>query len=124
MIILESYVDDFFGGPKQSKGGLKADKIKAQILFNELIAVGELTGAIMNLEKCCPPAQKMVILGFLYDSIAKTCRLSEQKREKYINRIDDILNSEYIKIKVLEKIVGNLTYAAWVSPFGRPFLSV
>ena len=25
---------------------------------------------------------------------------------------------------MLEKIVGNLTYAAWVSPFGRPFLSV
>ena len=23
-----------------------------------------------------------------------------------------------------KKIVGNLTYAAWVSPFGRPFLSV
>ena len=24
----------------------------------------------------------------------------------------------------MEKVVGNLTYAAWVSPFGRPFLSV
>ena len=78
----------------------------------------------MNSEKCFPPAQKMVILGFLYDAIAKLCKLSEEKKDKYITRIENILKSEYIKIKLLEKIVGNLTYAAWVSPFGRPFLSV
>ena len=28
-IILESYVDDFFGGPKRSKAGVTADKRKA-----------------------------------------------------------------------------------------------
>ena len=88
------------------------------------MAVGRLTGAIMNSEKCFPPAQKMVILGFLYDAIAKSCKLSEKKQIKYIARIENILKSKYIKIKLLEKIVGNLTYAAWVSPFGRPFLSV
>ena len=71
-----------------------------------------------------PPAQKMEILGFLYDAIAKSCKLSEKKRKKYIARINDVLDSKYIKIKRLEKLVGNLTYAAWVSPFGRPFLSV
>ena len=85
------------------------------------MAAGRLTGAIMNLEKCFPPAQKMVILGFLYDAIAKLCKLSEEKKDKYITRIENILKSEYIKNKLLEKIVGNLTYAAWVSPFGRPF---
>ena len=88
------------------------------------MAAGRLTGAIMNSEKCFPPAQKMVILGFLYDAIAKLCKLSEEKKDKYITRIENILKSEYIKNKLLEKIVGNLTYAAWVSPFGRPFLSV
>ena len=63
----------------------------------------------------------MVILGFLYDAIAKLCKLSEEKKDKYITRIENILKSEYIKIKLLEKIVGNLTYAAGVSPSGRPF---
>ena len=86
--------------------------MKAQLMFDWLVAVGELTGAIMNLEKCCPPAQQMVILGFLYDAIAKTCKLSEKTQTKYINRIDGILESKYVKIKLLEKIVGNLTYAA------------
>ena len=65
----------------------------------------------------------MVILGFLYDAITKSCKLSVKKKDKYIARIENILKSEYIKIKLLETIVGNLTYAAWVSPFGRPFLS-
>ena len=88
------------------------------------MAAGRITGAIMNSEKCFPPAQKMVILGFSYDAIAKLCKLSEEKKDKYITRIENILKSEYIEIKLLEKIVGNLTYAAWVSPFGRPFLSV
>ena len=66
----------------------------------------------------------MEILSFIYDVIARSCRLSKAKQQKYIDRINDILKSDYIKRKNLEKIVGNLTYAAWVAPFGRPFLSV
>ena len=54
------------------------------------MAVGRLTGAIMNSEKCFPPAQKMVILGFFYDAIAKSCKLSVKKKDKYIARIENI----------------------------------
>ena len=32
--ILESYVDDFFGGPKKSASSLMADKMKAQVMFD------------------------------------------------------------------------------------------
>ena len=78
----------------------------------------------MNLKKCHPPAQIMEILGFVYDAIAKSCKLSIEKQEKYINRINDVLQSAYARGKILEKVVDNLTYAAWVSPFSRPFLSV
>ena len=78
----------------------------------------------MNPEKCCSPARKMEILGFLYDSVLKSCRLSEKKRKKYIARINDALSSPSISIKNLERLLGNLTYAAQVAPFGRPFLSV
>ena len=117
-------MDDFFGGPKRSWAGLDADKIKATLTFKCLIAVGDLTGAKMNLKKCHPPARLMEILGFLYDSIHRACRLSEKKVNKYISRIINVLGSSYVQFKHLEKLVGNLTYAAWVSPFGRPFLSV
>ena len=63
LIILASYVDDFFGGPKRSRAGLNADKVKAELAFRSLIAVGDLTGTKMNSEKCHPPARIMEILG-------------------------------------------------------------
>ena len=78
---MASYVDDFFGGPKRSHAGVEPDKIRAKVLFKQLIAVGELTGARMNLKKCCTPARVMAILGFIYDSIKKACRLSEKKKK-------------------------------------------
>ena len=74
---MASYVNDFFGGPKRSQAGVESDKLRAKVLFKQLIAVGELTGARMNLKECCPLARVMEILGFIYDSIKKSCRLSE-----------------------------------------------
>ena len=88
---MNSYVDDFFGGPINAGGNLKTDKLKAEKMFEALIAVGELTGAVMNLGKCCPPAREMEILGFVYDASARSCRLSKKKITKYINRINDVL---------------------------------
>ena len=121
---MASYIVDFFGGPKRSQAGVEHDKLRAKVLFKQLIAVGELTGARMNLRKCYPPARVMEILGFIYDSIKKSCRLSEKKKEKYIRRINEAIRSPHLNMKDLEKLVGNLTYSAWVAPFGRPFLSV
>ena len=111
-IVLKSYVDDFFGGVVKSNKGLNFDKMRANFLFEQLIAVGELTGARMNPKKCCPPARKMKILGFMYDAITRSCRLSDKKQKKYMNRIDNVLESAYEMQKNLEKLVGNLTYAA------------
>ena len=66
----------------------------------------------------------MEILGFLYGGKSRSCKLSQKKVEKYMSRIKAVLNSRHVRGKNLEILVGNLTYAAWVSPFGRPFLSV
>ena len=109
---MASYVDDFFGGPKRSNAGIIADKRKANLLFDSLIAVGKLTGSKMNSKKCHPPARQMEILGFIYDSIKRLCKLSEKKQKKYLARIKDALKSSSIDIKNLEKLVGNLTYSA------------
>ena len=92
-------------------------------MFESLLTVGDLTGTKMNRSKCHPPAQIMDILGFCYNSIERSCSLSKKKQQKYLNRIDEILNSPFTSFKELEKIVGNLTYAAWIAPFARPFLS-
>ena len=71
-----------FGGPKKAGGYLKTEKRKAKLMFDQLIAVGELTEARMNLNKCHRPARVMEILGFVYDATARSCRLSEKKENK------------------------------------------
>ena len=105
-------MDDFFGGPERTEDGIEPDKRKADLMFEYLLTVGDLTGAKMNKTKCHSPARIMEVLGFVYDSILKTCRLSEKKRLKYLSRIDSVLKSSKVRFKVLEKLVGNLTYAA------------
>lgn len=105
-------MDDFFGGPKRSKNGILVDKRNSEVLFDELLAVGDSTGAKMNRKKCLSPARVMEILGFIYDSILRACRLSPTKQRKYILRIDLILSRSVVTFKKLEKLVGNLTYAA------------
>ena len=117
-------MDDFFGGPKRSKNGILGDKRKSVIMFDELLAVGNLTGAKMNRKKCLSPARVMEILGFIYDSNFKADRLSVSKQKKYLRRIEQVLRATVVTFKKLEKQVGNPTYAAWIAPFGRLFLSI
>ena len=109
--MLKSHVDDFFVGAIKTKGSVEKDRSRAEQFFDVLIAVGELTGTKMNRKKCHAPAGIREFLGFTYDAIARSCRLSEQKTKKYINRIVGVLRSLGVKFKNLEKSVGNLTYA-------------
>ena len=47
-------MDDFFGGPKKSQAGIKADEMNAKLMFEYLISVGDLTGAKMNSKNVIP----------------------------------------------------------------------
>ena len=105
-------MDDFFGGPERTKSGIQSDKLKANLMFQKLLAVDDLTGTNMNRKKCIAPSQIMEILGFIYDSILRTCRLSGKKQSEYLSRIESALSSSKVRFKFLEKLVGNLTYAA------------
>ena len=86
--------------------------MKADRLFESLLVVGDLTGTKMNRDKCHPPAQVMDILGFTYNPIAKSCSLSRKKQYKYLHRLNEIMSSTHVQFKQLEKLIGNLTYAA------------
>ena len=121
-IALSSYVDDFFGGPIRT-GCLKTDKNHAKVLLQNLISVGDVTNTRMNLSKCLPPARSMVILGINFNSITRMCTLPEKKIDKYLGRIEILLENRSCTQKELEKIIGNLVFASWVIPFGRSFIS-
>ena len=66
--------------------------------------------------KCKGPAQRLKILGMMYDAITKKCSLPPEKVLKYMNRIDEILLKKQASSKELERLVGNLVWASYVEP--------
>ena len=113
--VLGSYVDDAFGGAILQR--------VADDLINFITVSGAKHGAVVNLDKTEGPATAMVILGLLYCSVSKVCSLDPAEVVKYTNRINMILKSGRTTSKELKQLVGNLEFAAWVEPFGRPLLT-
>ena len=66
----------------------------------------------------------MVILGLNYCSISRVCNLDPAMVTKYSGRIDELLRAGRSTSKDLKRVIGNLQFAAWVEPFGRPLLSL
>ena len=58
-----------------------------------------------------------------FDSKNKACFLAESKVSKYSSKLSNLKKRAVASSKELQKIVGYLVYAAWVMPFGRPFIS-
>ena len=69
------------------------------------------------------PATSLDILGILFESRKEDCFISVDKAIKYTQRLKSLLGNNSSTPTNIEKIVGNLVYAAWVIPFGRPFTS-
>ena len=114
-VVLGSYVDDAFGGAQTRE--------QAKLVVDTLVLIGCVTATIVNPEKTRGPATSLVILGLLYCSVSRTFRLGEDKQSKYLARIVAMVVSTSTTSKELEKLTGNLGFAAWVEPFGRPLLS-
>ena len=77
----------------------------------------------MNPKKCKGPSQILSILGFQYDATSRRVNLPQQKRTKYLDKLLLLLSSPHCSWKDVEQRLGYLGFAAWVEPFGKPFLS-
>ena len=97
-------MDDGFGGAQS--------KAHAQAMIDELYKMGRVTGTVFNVEKTRGPATRLVILGLMYCSVTKSCRLGDDKLAKYASRVAILVLKVSTTSKVLEKVVGNLGYAA------------
>ena len=102
--MLGSYVDDAFGGASTSE--------VAHAFSNYIVAMGARLGAVINAKKTEGPAVSLVILGLLYDAKARVCSLDPAKVTKYSDRIRLLIKKGEATSKELEKIVGNLGFAA------------
>ena len=121
-ISLSVYMDDFFGGPIRT-GSLTRDLKNARKLFEDLITMGAVTNTHMNIQKCEEPARSMDILGLNFNSELKACFLAKAKSDKYKTKLTSMRNAVGVTSKNLQRLIGYLVYAAWVVPYGRPFIS-
>ena len=80
-------------------------------------------GAVVNVSKTEGPASALVILGLHYCALSAVCSLDPANVAKYAVRLNALLAAGRATSKELERVVGNLQFAAWVEPFGRPLLS-
>ena len=101
---LDSYVDDAFGGTLHTQ--------TANGLINFITDSGASHGAEVNCSKTRGPATMMVILGLFYNSRSEVCALAPAKVKKYTDRIEAIIRAGGTSSKNLEKIIGNLGFAA------------
>ena len=101
-------MDDIFGGASTYD---RTNRLKT-----EVIATGEVTTARANQSKCHGPAQKLKLLGMMYDAVAKQCSLPRPKADKYIGRISLILEAVSTCSKDFERLIGNLVWASYVEP--------
>ena len=104
LAVLASYVDDGFGGART--------RAQAQLMIDQLYAMGRATGTCFNMVKTRGPATRLVILGLLFCSRTRFCRIGDDKRAKYSARVALLVLKPTTTSKSLERIVGNLGYAA------------
>ena len=114
---LGSYMDDIIGGFPNCESYQTACHLRTW-----LCETGKKLTIVFNLKKTPMPTREQVMLGCLNNSIDKHVMSSPKKVEKYSQKIDNILKSSTVKVRDVESLHGNLTYAASVAPFARPFL--
>ena len=97
-------MDDGFGGADLWKLAMK--------LIKFITEKGLTHEAIVNIAKTEGPATALVILGLLYCSQSKVCRLDPAKVTRYATRINALLVAGVATSKELERLVGNLQFAS------------
>ena len=99
------YLDDFGGAEK-------ADKAVAA--FNHLGSVLEYCGLLEAPEKAVPPSTKMDWLGIRFDTAEWTMSLKPGKLDELLLLLPKLLNFKRVSKVLLQKLLGNLVWAAAV----------
>ncbi|QRV82385.1 polyprotein like [Ceratobasidium sp. AG-Ba] len=89
---------------------------------DDVVALASLLGWPWKLSKTKDFHEIFVYLGFEWDITHRTVRITDQKKEKYANRIRSWLGMDRVNLLDTEKMVGSLVHCALVITEGRPRL--
>ena len=107
------YLDDF-GGAESSEGRATSALESLQAIMKEL-------GIQEAVHKVCPPAQTMVWLGILFNSIEMTMRIPDEKMAEIKTTLKSWEGKTRATMREIQQLMGLLNFVASVSPPARIF---
>jgi hypothetical protein len=110
-----AYIDDLFG--------LTGSLVDAERGFDDLRNLLEFANFPPSPHKQIPPAQEVVYIGILWNSVQMTAALTINKRAKLVSLIDKWLLIKTANLHQLQKLCGSLLYAAQMVPYTRSLLN-
>lgn len=107
------YLDDFLGGDKT------ADACQAVMqVFNR---VASEINVPLALDKSEGPTEVIVFLGLELDSKEMVVRVPQEKVLEVIEKIQFVLAKEKVFLKVMQSLIGSLSFCCRAIAVGRPF---
>ena len=107
------YLDDF--------GGAESTLTEASAAMRTLQNIMRELGVQEAEHKACGPAQQIVWLGLLYDSIKMTISIPPAKMEEIMALLRDWRGRQRATLHQLQSLIGTLQFVAGVSPPTRIF---
>lgn len=111
---VRNFLDDFFSAQVQSL---------AEESFSNLQILLQQLGVEESPEKACPPATQVVVLGILFDTVAKTISLTEEKQTELVQELQKWLDRKSCSLRQMQSLVGKLSFAAGVVRSGRVYMA-
>jgi hypothetical protein len=108
------YLDDFIGVHSRLEYAIKQ--------YDYLIAWFNKLGIPTQPDKCSPPSQIQILLGWLYNTIKQKVFIPPEKVKKIVKLLIEILIAPYVTRKQLEIVDGNLQWASLAIFPGKAFV--
>lgn len=113
-ILVISYLDDFL---------IISDSYNnCKNALQRLLEILRLLGFHINYSKISGPAQKLIFLGVLIDTVEMTLSLPNEKLSDFNLLLRSFQTKRRASKRQLESLIGSLNWASQVIQGGRPFL--
>ena len=110
-----NYIDDFVYGHQ--------DYEKCILIRDTLRQVFKEAKIDFSISKEVVPDKKVIVIGYLVDFINLEIKLSEKRKEKWLDSLIDTINSKHKTYNYLESLIGKLEFGSPVSWPLRAFIS-
>lgn len=111
---VRNFLDDFFSANLETE---------AYISFENLSSLLQKIGIEENLEKACPPAPVMTVLGINFNTIEMTLSLDKEKTQELIRELKKWPARKICSLQQMQSLIGKLNFAAGVVRSGRVYMA-